>query len=108
MSVTTCPTCRHETMWSWTEAFEKFGFEDGDGLVMTEHVAEALRKHGYKVTTECWGCHNMVITSIRTAKRKEVIPETVNLGYEDPRKYLPRQTIKLLDNAVPDDAEVEL
>ncbi len=108
MSTTTCPTCCHETTWSWTEAFEKFGFEDEDGLVMTEHVAEVLRQHGYKVTTECWGCHNIVITSIRTPKRKELIPETANLGYDDPRRFLPKQIVELLDKAFPDNQEVEL
>ena len=44
MSITHCPTCCQETTWYWTDAFDKFGFEDGDGIVMTEHVAETLTK----------------------------------------------------------------
>ena len=28
--------------WEWEDAFDKFGFEDGDGLVMTHKVAEFI------------------------------------------------------------------
>lgn len=48
---TICPTCGQAHNWSWEEAFDKFGFGDGDDLVMTEKVAEALRKNGYEVRT---------------------------------------------------------
>ncbi len=101
MSITTCPTCGEPHSWSWEEAFDKFGFGDGDGIVMTEHVAEALRKRGYTVTTEPWGMHNVTITSIRTKKGKEIIPEDINLGYDAPRDYLPKRIINLLDEAFP-------
>ncbi len=106
MSITTCPTCRSTTEWSWVEAFEKFGFEDGDGLVMTEHVAAALRTHGYTVEIEPWGCHNVTIRSIKTKRQKELIPEGINYGYDDPREYLPMHIVKLLDNAFPELQEV--
>ena len=99
MSSTTCPTCGESHSWSWEEAFEKFGFGDGDGIVMTEHVATALRTRGHTVTTEPWGCHNVTITSIKTKKGKELIPEDINLGYDDPRDYLPKPIIELLDAA---------
>ena len=39
-------------IWSWEEAFDKFGFEDGDGLVMTDVVAAVLQDAGYSVTAE--------------------------------------------------------
>ncbi len=106
MSITTCITCTQDTHWSWTEAFDKFGFCDGDGLVMTEHVADALRGLGYNVIAEPWGCHNVTITSIKTKKGKELIPARTNLGYDDPLDYLPKRIIKLLDKAFPEDGEV--
>lgn len=107
MSITTCPVCLHETTWSWTEAFDKFGFSDGDGLVMTAYVANALRDHGYRVTSEPWGSHNTTITSIENMNGKQLIPGNIEHGYDDPRDYLPKRIIKLLDKAFPEDGEVE-
>ena len=106
MSITECPTCLSERTWSWTEAFDKFGFDDGDGLVMTHVVVKALRRAGYAVTAEPWGWHNVTITSIRL-KRVQMIPEDANLGYDDPRDYLPKEIIDLLDQAFPEGEEVE-
>ena len=106
MSITHCRSCCQATSWSWSEAFDKFGFEDGDGIVMTEHVANAMRKRGYTVTTEPWGCHNVTITSITSKSGKELIPEHINLGYDDPREFLPKRIIKLLDEAFPESVEV--
>ena len=108
MSITTCPTCAQSHLWSWEEAFDKFGFEDGDGLVMTEHVAEALRAKGYVVTARPWGCHNVTISSITNKKGKDQIPDDIVAGYDDPRDYLPKRIVRLLDAAFPDDVEVEL
>ncbi len=108
MSFTTCPTCREQIHWSWEEAFDKFGFGDGDGLVMTEHVANALRQRGYTVTTSPWGSHNVTIDSIKSRKGREHIPVDVVLGYDDPRMYLPKRTVRLLDDAFPSDKEVPL
>lgn len=108
MSITTCPHCNTAFTWSWEEAFYKFGFGDGDGVVMTEHVADALRKAGYTVKVEPWGIHNVTIASIKTKKRKELIPfDRIQFGYDEPRDYLPKCIVKLLDAALPDDGEVE-
>ena len=107
MSISMCPTCHHEHTWSWEEAFEKFGFEDGDGLVVTEHVAEALRKDGYTVTVSAWGCHNIIIGSIKR-EGVELIPEDIKLGYDEPRTYLPKTIIELLVAAFPETGEVDL
>lgn len=108
MSITTCPTCTHDTHWSWTEAFDKFGFCDGDGIVMTEHVADALRARGYTVEVQAWGIHNVTITSIKTEKGKEQIPfDRIQFGYDDARNYLPKRIVTLLDAAFPDGSEVE-
>jgi hypothetical protein len=106
MSITYCPTCGESHSWRWEEAFDKFGFGDGDGIVMTEHVAEALRESGYTVTTEPWGMHNVTIWSITSKKGKELIPEGINCGYDDPRDYLPKRITKLLDEAFPSELEV--
>lgn len=108
MTFTNCPTCSHHIQWSWEEAFDKFGFDDGDGIVMTEHVAGALRLHGYTVQLEPWGIHNVTISSIKTAKGKELIPfSKISFGYADPRTYLPKRIIALLDAAFTDTTEVE-
>ena len=87
--------------WSWEDAFDKFGFEDGDGEVMTDTVAAALCAHGYLVTTQVWGLHNTVITSIVTPAGREQMPADVSIGYDNPRSYLPRHIVKLLDTALP-------
>lgn len=92
-----CPHCGAEHYWQWEEAFDKFGFGDGDGLVMTHRVVSALETAGYAVVSEPWGIHNVVITSIKR-KGKELIPAGVNLGYDDPRHYLPKSIVQLLDD----------
>lgn len=83
--------------WTWEEAFDKFGFEDGDGIVMTHVVEAVLTDVGYKVTAEPWGMHNVVITSIIALDGTEQIPDTIILGYDDPRQYLPDFIVKVLD-----------
>jgi hypothetical protein len=84
--------------WSWEEAFDKFGFGDGDGPVMTDIVALVLETAGYTVAYETWGSHNVVIHSIKTAAGDEQIPrDGISFGYDDPRDYLPDAIITLLD-----------
>jgi hypothetical protein len=107
MSITHCPSCCQEVRWSWTEAFDKFGFEDGDGLVMTEHVAGTLTIAGYTVETSIWSIHNVIITSIKRDDI-ELIPEKANLGYDDPLEYLPDDIIAVLNDAYPDNRVVEV
>ena len=41
--------------WSWVEAFDKLGFEDGNGSVMTDVVEAVLWDAGYFVTAAPWG-----------------------------------------------------
>ena len=106
MSSITCEHCGATHDWKWEEAFEKFGFDDGDGMVMTDTVVEALETAGYTVKSEAWGLHNVIITSIK-CKGRERIPAKANVGYDDPRKYLPKAVIKVLDAAFPvEDEEV--
>jgi hypothetical protein len=103
---TICPTCGHAHRWSCESAFDKFGFEDGDGLVMTEKVADALRKHGYKVETMHWGFHNTIITDV-SRDNQPLIPRQTVIGYDDPRKYLPKEVIDLLDGEFRDGQRIE-
>lgn len=103
---TICPTCGHAHFWSWESAFDKFGFQDGDGLIMTEKVAEALRMHGYEVETMHWGFHNTIITDI-SRDDEPLIPRQTVIGYDDPRKYLPKVVIDLLDGEFRDGQRID-
>jgi len=96
MSITICQTCGGTYHWGWEDAFDKFGFNDGDGQVMTDTVIETLSEAGYVATAEPWGIHNIVITSIKR-DGVELIRPDVDLGYADPRSYLPTDVILLLD-----------
>jgi len=107
MSVTYWPKRAQPFFWSWDEAFDKFGFGDGDGLIMTGVVANALRRAGFVVIAEPWGCHNVTITSI-SRNGTELIPEDTKPGYDDPRDYLPKEIVELLDNTFPEVGEVPL
>jgi hypothetical protein len=73
---------------------------------MTHVVESVLRTAGYVVTAEPWGCHNITICSIKR-DGKEMFPfEGAKLGYDNPRKYLPKQIVRLLDAQLSPDAEV--
>jgi len=91
--------------WRWEEAFDKFGFNDGEGLIFTEDIASHLEELGFKIKTENWSLHNIVISSIKK-DGVEKIPEDVNLGYDCPHTYLPRKIINALDKAFPEDKEL--
>ncbi len=90
--------------WSWEEAFDKFGFGDGDGIVMTGSVAAVLRNAGYEVDVGPWGCHNVVIFDVRW-RNKSLFPESVRKGYDDPRRYLPKRVVRLLDRSFPKNSD---
>lgn len=96
MAISQCWMCKADVQWSWEEAFDKFGFMDGDGLVETQTVADVLIDAGFEVVVEEWGMHNTVITHIRK-EGVEQIPDTAIVGYDDPRVYLPKQIVLLLD-----------
>lgn len=82
MPVTKCPHCFGDYHWSWEDAFLKFGFGDGEAAVMTHAVAEILRKAGYAVNVVPW-------------------------GLDEPRDYLPKKIIRLLDRGLSNKAEVD-
>lgn len=101
MAKGTCARCNSEIVWFWREAFDKFGFGDGDDEVFTEVVAEVLTKEGYAVESERWGLHNTVITSIKK-HGVEQIPSDAHVGYDDPRDFLPEAIVAVLDERLPD------
>lgn len=87
----------YKGVWFWEEAFDKFGFGDGDGLVFTDTVAEFIETLGYAVEHQTWwACHNEVIGSIKKPDGEELIPEGAS-GYYDPRTYLPGDLVAALD-----------
>jgi len=105
MPITTCTNCGGDFHWTWEEAFDKFGFGDGDGQVETDTVIMALESEGYRVEAHPWGLHNTVIDSIKL-KGIEQIPDETNVGYADPRQYLPAKIVKLLDRKLPSKGEL--
>ena len=105
MTYTICPSCGMKHEWSWEDAFDKFGFGDGDGLVMTEVVADSLRGEGYDVEVQPWGMHDVVITAV-SRDSVPLIPATACIGYDDPRLYLPPDLVALLDREFSTDREV--
>ena len=101
MPITPCSNCGSDYHWLWEEAFDKFGFNDGDGQVETDTVIAALAEAGYVAEAHPWGWHNVVIHSIKDRDGRELIPATITLGYDHPRGYLPRAVIDVLDAALP-------
>lgn len=105
MANTPCNICGGSYYWEWEDAFNKFGFGDGDFMIQTDTVALALENAGYETSTGAWMLHNTVINSIRE-NGTELIPESAEVGYDDPRKYLPEKIVQLLDQAFPDNESV--
>lgn len=92
--------------WIWEDAFDKFGFDDGEFHQLTEIVADDLRYRGFVVEAVTWGCHNRIIESI-SRDGIELIPADVRLGYDEPREYLPHELVSLLDRLYPRQFERE-
>lgn len=105
MPKTECLTCGGIVEWAWEDAFDKFGFGDGDGQVMTQTVVQVLEQAGYDVRSWQWGIHNEIIIGI-AKDGVPLIPADTNCGYDDPRGYLPAAIVALLDRELPEDAEV--
>ena len=96
--------------WTWEEAFDKFGFDDGDGWNGTHLVVDAIESLGYECDTDSWGCHNYMIFDVRekgySAKYQGKSVSTGDdpqIGYDDPRSYLPEDIINHLDKEFADD-----
>ena len=97
-----CLNCGNQFHWSWEDAFNKFGFADGDGQIMTQQVVAVLERAGYAVESNRWGLHNEVIVWI-AKDRQTIIPNDTDLGYENPRDYLPEDIIALPDRELPNE-----
>lgn len=104
MPTTECDYCGGDYRWSWTEAFDKFGFNDGDGQVETWQVESVLSEAGYVCVVEGWGMHNTVIVSIKKDEVELISQDDpgVSFGYDCPRTYLPDEIVRLLDEKLPD------
>ncbi|MES9970297.1 MAG: hypothetical protein ABW092_09700 [Candidatus Thiodiazotropha sp.] len=104
MPISECDCCGGDYRWSWTEAFEKFGFMDGDGQVETWQVESVLTEAGYEVAVEEWGLHNTVIGSIKKDGVEQIPYDNpdYSFGYGEPRDYFPKEIVKLLDQKLPD------
>ena len=99
MTTSVCKNCG-ASCWSWEEAFDKFGFNDGDGQIETWRVQAALERAGYSAQEACCGLHNTIIFSIKK-DNVELIPEDAEVGYDNPRSYLPAELVELLDREFP-------
>lgn len=106
MPVSKCLSCNAQFHWDWEDAFLKFGFGDGDQIVMTEAVADVLRGAGYTVQVMPWGIHNVVIDSILKNGVEQLLMHCIRFGYDSPRDYLPKKLIRLLDRHLAANAEV--
>lgn len=97
------PVFNRKPSFDWSDAFYKFGFDDGDGCVQTYEVAHALRQKGYDVKIGDTAIHNTVINSIKK-DGCELLPlcnPTVKFGYDHARGFLPQKIITILDEAFP-------
>lgn len=105
MVCTICENCGGTYQWDWTEAFSKFGFNDGQGQIETLRVAAVLEQAGYTVFVGGNQAHNSVVASIRK-DRIEQIPfdnPDYHFGYDDPREFFPKEIIQLLDAEFPEE-----
>lgn len=91
---------------NWTEAFAKFGNADGDdpdAESNTERVADVIRELGY--VCDVWGGgHNVMIVDITTAGGEDILAGA-QVGYDDPRRYLPQDILDHLRKTFNEDNE---
>ena len=82
--------------WQWEDAFDKFGFGDGDGANFTHEVEDFLLKHGWTAVADWWGIHNYMIIELTGPNGEKPMADAV-VGYDNPREYLPKELIDKLD-----------
>ncbi len=84
--------------WRWEEAFDRFGFDDGDGYCLTQAVANVLENAGCRCRTARFGAHNTIIHRI-------TLPDGSALdtphAKSSARLWLPARLVAMLDNAFP-------
>ena len=87
--------------WTWEEAFQKFGFGDGDAEVHTGLIEHVLEEMGYDYT-DVDGIHNPYIVEVsKDGKTWETDSYAENDGIRD---SLPKDVIKRLDQDFPEDS----
>jgi len=96
MAQTTDAMAQTIVLWMWQEAFDKFGFEDGDGWNGTPLVAEYLEELGFDVHTDTWGSHNYMIFDVKK-NGESIIPKDTDVGYAEPETYLPADVVEKLN-----------
>lgn len=101
------PTEISITRWTWEEAFNKFGFDDGndpESENRTEAVAESLYALNCdSVEASRWGMHNYVINSLM---HQGTLYEFD--GHTNPATVLPPEIVAALDKEYEDDSTVYL
>jgi hypothetical protein len=83
-----CHSCGHEYFWRWEEAFDKFGFGDGDGPNETWQVEDVLNGAGYKTKIIRWTLHNTLITSIRRDGKELIRSGNSEVQLTSPRFFV--------------------
>ena len=78
---------KYIVLWEWEEAFDKFGFDDGDGMVFTGLVAKYIESLGYETHYD-GGFHNTYFGSIKDKSGKELLSvmpngDEIDIGYRD-------------------------
>lgn len=85
---------------NWADAFNKYGYDEGDGVVHTQRIVEFLESKGYQAEYEPWGHYNTLIVELIDPNGKLVIrvgEGKYQLGFDDPHRYLPAKLIEMLD-----------
>ena len=93
---------RYPLKHHWSEAFNKFGYDDGDGIIETPIVARILEDAGYTVKFSRWSPHNTIIYSIQK-DGVEFMPlnhKFIRIGYDDPHQYLPNKIVGILNEQI--------
>lgn len=97
MPLCKCALCGGPKSWEWQEAFYKEGFDNGANS-QTEAVINVLKDAGYTTDTND-ASGKEFIDSIKSADGVELISEHTWDGEIDPRTFLPREILDLLNNA---------
>jgi hypothetical protein len=97
VGITEGHTRRDYTVW---EAFNKWGFGDGDDRDISLAIADAIEERGYEVgITDAW-THNTYINSIRKRKTERERGEYIWSIREDGKFSDPLELIKERDPAL--------
>ena len=85
--------------WEWQEAFQKGGFDDGDGYVQTQRVVNVLEELGYTCVLAS-GMHNTHVVALRRKGESDV-----EVDDERPVRWqLPSEVVTALDREFSADA----